>query len=105
MEAAVGGQAPSAPFPSRARPTAQILPPPKRPAFPFPACLLRLPPRPWTLSLPTPGLLRQFSEAERQRAESGEGREAGGGRATVPKMAEAEPAGKGEMLEDPILAH
>lgn len=43
---------------------------------------------------------KSVSETEEQKVERGRAGSRGG-RATVPKMAEAKPAGKGEMLDDP----
>lgn len=48
---------------------------------------------------PPSSLLSQFSEAWAQKVERGRAGSRGG-RATVPKMAEAKPAGKGGMLDD-----
>ena len=78
----MGGQAQPAPFPSGARPTAQILPTPKCPAFP---CSLPSHPYPFREALTSPGLLNQFSEAEEHKAETGEGREAEGAALPYPK--------------------
>ena len=93
------GQAHPAPFPSGARPTAQILPTPKCPAFP---CSLPSHPHPFREALtthrPPKSVFWNWGAKSRKRRRAG----SRGRRAAVPKMAEAKPAGNGgEMLDDP----